>query len=124
DRLRHSQRAAAARAGFSERTARRIRTVIADGAYDGGPIYDAIRRARPPRSPPKIVIPPGKPSIPAPGTPHGGTERERHAAEIATCGPIDWQKAHGYGKRSHAETAVLRLKRNGGDRLNARTFGA
>ncbi|MEM7528189.1 MAG: IS5 family transposase [Pseudomonadota bacterium] len=102
----------------------RIRTVTADGAYDGAPTYAAIRRARPPRSPPKIVIPPCKPSIPAPGTPHSGTERERHAAEIAARGRMAWQKGHDYGKRSHAETAVFRLKRNSGDRLTARTFGA
>lgn len=98
--------------------------VIADGAYDGAPSYAAIRAARPPRSPPKIVIPPSAPSIPPPGTPHGGTERERHAAEIAAHGRIAWQKEHEYGKRSLAETAVFRLKRGGGDRLSARSFGA
>ncbi|MEO1459434.1 MAG: IS5 family transposase [Pseudomonadota bacterium] len=102
----------------------RIRTVIADGAYDGAPVYDAIRRARPQRSPPKIVIPPSRPSIPMPGTAHGGTERERHAAEIAASGRMAWQREHSYGKRSHAETAVFRLKRTGGERLKARTFGA
>ncbi|MEM9765704.1 MAG: hypothetical protein AAF968_24925 [Pseudomonadota bacterium] len=35
-----------------------------------------------------------------------------------------WQKAHEHGKRPHAATAVYRLKRNGGDRLKARAFGA
>jgi hypothetical protein len=59
-----------------------IRRVIADGAYDGAPVYQAIRAARPCRSPPTIVIPPCKALIPAMGAPHGGTERERHAAEI------------------------------------------
>jgi hypothetical protein len=44
-----------------------IRTVIADGAYDGAPVYGAIRAARPGRSPPKIVIPSAKPSIPDKG---------------------------------------------------------
>jgi hypothetical protein len=28
-----------------------------------------------------------------------------------------WQKAHGYGLRSLGETAISRLKRQGGDRL-------
>ena len=36
----------------------RIRSVTADGAYDGVPVYQAIRAARPARSPPKIIIPP------------------------------------------------------------------
>ncbi|MEM1345933.1 MAG: IS5/IS1182 family transposase, partial [Pseudomonadota bacterium] len=61
---------------------------------------------------------------PAPGMPHGGTERERHAAEIAAHGRMAWQKNHGYGKRALGETAVFRLKRGGGERLTARTFGA
>ena len=63
-----------------------IRRVIADGAYDGAPVTDAIRAARPAKSPPKTVIPPPARSIPHPGTPHGGTPRERHAAEIAPTG--------------------------------------
>jgi Transposase DDE domain len=102
----------------------RIRSVTADGAYDGAPVYDAIRAARPPRSPPRIVIPPAARSIPDPGTPHGGTEREQHAATIAAHGRMAWQKASGYGRRALVETAVSRLKRHGGDRLTARTFGA
>jgi hypothetical protein len=85
-----------------------IRTVIADGAYDGTPVYQAIRAARPSRSPPKIVIPPGKSSIPAKGEPHGGTERERHAAEIALRGRMVWQRRHRYGRRSLVETAISR----------------
>jgi hypothetical protein len=85
-----------------------IRTVFADGAYDGAPVYQAIRDARPSRSPPKIVIPPGKASIPAKGEAHGGGERERHAAEIAVRGRMAWQRRHRYGKRSLVETAISR----------------
>jgi hypothetical protein len=101
-----------------------IRTVIADGAYDGTPVYQVIRAARPGRSPPKIVIPPGKASIPDKDEPHGGSERERHAAEIAARGRMAWQKRHGYGKRSLVETAISRIKRINGGRLTSRTFGA
>jgi hypothetical protein len=60
-----------------------IRRVFADGAYDGAPVTEAIRETRPPRSPPKIIVPPPKQSIPPPGQAHSGTERECHAAEIA-----------------------------------------
>jgi transposase len=102
----------------------RIRSVIADGAYDGAPVYEAIRSARPPRSPPKIVIPPRAPSIPSPGAAHGGTERERHASQIAEHGRIAWQKAQGYGRRSLVETAISRLKGRGGDRLTARSLAS
>ena len=71
-----------------------IRAVIADGAYDGAPVYQAIRAARPERSPPRIVIPPGKTSIPARQEPHGGSERERHAAQIAARGRMAWKRRH------------------------------
>jgi hypothetical protein len=100
----------------------RIRTVIADGAYDGAPVYQAIRAARPSRSPPKIVIPPGKSSIPDKGKPHGGSERERHAAEIADRGRMAWQRRHGYGKRSLVETAISRLKRINGGRAHCQNL--
>ena len=102
----------------------RIRSVTADGAYDGAPVHAAIRAARPQRSPPKVVIPPAARSILTPGTPHGGSERERHAATIAAHGRMAWQKKSGYGRRALVGTAISRLKRRGGDRLTARTFGA
>lgn len=98
-----------------------IRRVIADGAYDGAPVTDAIRAARPAKSPPKIVIPPPARSIPPPGAPHGGTERERHVAEIAAHGRMNRQKENDYGLRSLAETSIGRLT---GGILHARTFGA
>jgi len=101
-----------------------IRAVIADGAYDGAPVYQAIRTARPSRSPPRIIIPPGKASLPAKGEPHGGSERERHCAEIAARGRMAWQKRHRYGKRSLVETAISRIKSINGGRLTSRTFGA
>lgn len=101
-----------------------IRRVIADGAYDGAPVTDAIRAARPVRSPPKIVVPPPERSIPPPGTPHGGTEREIHCAEIAAHGRMRWQKDNDFGLRSLAETGIGRLKGFTGGILRARTFGA
>ena len=53
-----------------------IRRVLADGAYDGEPVTKAIRKARPPNSPPDIIVPPRATSIPPPGTLHGRSERE------------------------------------------------
>ena len=101
-----------------------IRRVIADGAYDGQPVTDAIRAARPVKSPPKIIVPPPAKSIPPPGTSHGGTERERHAAEIAAHGRMNWQKDNDYGFRALGETGIGRFKNHTGGILRARTFGA
>lgn len=102
----------------------RIRKVIADGAYDGEPVYAAIRAARPARSPPAIVIPPPKPSIPEKGAPHDGSERSRHASHIAEKGRIAWQNDTEYGKRALVETSIGRVKGRHGDRLSARNFGS
>ena len=43
-----------------------IRRVFAGGAYDGEPVTKAIRKARPPNSPPEIIVPPHATSIPPP----------------------------------------------------------
>lgn len=101
-----------------------IRRVIADGAYDGAPTTAAIRDARPAKSPPKIVVPPRVTSIPPHGEPHGGSERECHAAESASHGRMAWQKRHDYGLRSLVETGIGRIKGISGGKLMARTFGA
>ena len=101
-----------------------IRRVLADGAYDGQPTYDAIRGASPPKPKPKIVINPRNTSIPDKGAAHGGTERERHGNRISEVGQIAWQKETGYGLRSHGETAIGRVKSKIGGKLTARTYGA
>jgi hypothetical protein len=41
--------------GLVARSGGRIRTVFAEGAYDGAPVYAAIRAARPVKSPPRIA---------------------------------------------------------------------
>ena len=102
----------------------RIRRVLADGAYDGHPAYDAIRNACPPKSKPRIVINPRNTAVPDRGSAHGGSERERHTSRIAEVGQMAWQKETDYGLRSLGETAIGRVKSKTGGRLTARTFGA
>ncbi len=43
---------------------------------------------------------------------------------IQTKGRLGWQKAAGYGRRSHAETAMFRYKAIIGSHLRARTLPA
>ncbi len=100
-----------------------IRRGFADGAYDGAPVTDAIRAACPPRSPPRIIVPPRKQSIPQPEQVHGGAERECHAIDIAAHGQMNWRQSNDYGLRSLAETGVGRVKRLNDGKLNSRTFG-
>lgn len=101
-----------------------IKRVFADGAYDGQPTYDAISDASPPKSKPKVVINPRKPSIPNKGEEHGGSQRELHCARIAEVGKMAWQKETDYGLRSLGETAIFRIKALTEGKFTARTFGA
>lgn len=55
-----------------------IRAGIADGSDGAAPVYQASRAARSGRSPQRIIMPPGRTSIPDMGKPDRGSERERH----------------------------------------------
>lgn len=101
-----------------------IRREIADGACDGGPAYDAVRAARPSASPPRIVIPTHRPSIPGSRAGCGWSERELHALWIAVAGRMRWQAKTDYGLRKVVEAAAARLKQILCSRLTAQTFGA
>ncbi|MEM7778617.1 MAG: IS5 family transposase [Pseudomonadota bacterium] len=123
--LTNSDTSDAAMAGpLVETAGGRIRTVIADGAYYGASVAAAIRNARPATSPPKIIIPPPRTAIPPPRTPHGGTERECHVAEIGAYGRIACPSRTEYGKRSLAEAAISCLTSRGRKILRTRTNSA
>ena len=81
-----------------QNTGGQICRVLADGAYDGQPTYDAIRDASPPESKPKIVINRRNASIPDKGSVHGGSERNRHASRTAEVGPISSLQAATAGR--------------------------
>ena len=76
-----------------------IRRVFADGAYDGEPVTKAIREARPPNSPPEIIIPPRAHIHSSPG----------HASwRIGTGAPCGGDRVE--GKDELAETTGLRIE--------------
>ena len=52
------------------------------------------------------------------------SQRDRHIQLIAEKGRMAWQRATGYGRRSHAETAVGRYKGLIGPKLRARGLPA
>src|SRR5919112_283482 len=100
-----------------------IASVIADGAYDGEPVYRAVAE-RQPDPPAAVIIPPrasAVPSLPADTTP---SQRDQHIRMIQDKGRLGWQKAVGYGRRSLGETAVFRYKTIIGRSLRARTLPA
>ena len=83
--------------------------VIADGAYDGEPVYRAVaeQQSDPPVA---VVIPPRATAVPSTAAGTTPSQRDQHIALIRDKGRIGWQKAVGYGRRSLGETAMFRYK--------------
>jgi len=97
--------------------------VTADGAYDGEPTYRTVAE-RQPDSPMTVIIPPRSTAVSSPDASTTPSQRDRHIQMIQAKGRLGWQKAVGYGQRSHAETAMFRYKAVIGSSLRARTLPA
>jgi len=100
-----------------------LASVTADGAYDGEPTYRAVAE-RQPDPPVEVIIPPRSTAVPSPGAGIAPTQRDGHIQMIRDKGRMAWQKTTGYGRRSHAETAMFRYKAIIGSSLRARTLPA
>ena len=100
-----------------------IASVTADGAYDGEPVYQAVAE-RQPDPPVAVVIPPRSTAVPSVAAGTTPSQRDKHIEMIRDKGRMAWQKTTGYGRRSHAETAMFRYKALIGSSLRARTLPA
>ncbi len=98
-----------------------IASVMADGAYDGQPVYQAIASHQP-DPPPDVIIPPRASAVVSTADAVGHTQRDRHIQFIAEKGRMAWQKATEYGRRALAETTVGRYKAIIGPKLRARSL--
>ena len=96
---------------------------MADGAYDGQPVYQAIASHQP-DPPSDVIIPPRASAVVSTADAAGHTQRDRHIRFIAEKGRMAWQKATEYGRRARAETTVGRDKAIIGPRLRARSLPA
>lgn len=90
--------------------------VIADGAYDGDPVSQAVLEKQPDAN---VIIPPHKTAI---LSARGDTQRDQHIRTIEAHGRMNWQKSTGYHLRNYAELAVLRFKGIFGNTLKARAL--
>jgi transposase len=100
-----------------------IASYIADGAYDGEPVYQAVA-GKQHDPPPDVVIPPRASAIlngDAVGLP---SQRDKHIQLVADEGRMGWQRATRYGRRSLVETAIGRYKHLIGSKLRARSLTA
>src|SRR4051794_19430213 len=98
-----------------------IASVMADGAYDGEPVYRAVAEHQP-DPPAAVVIPPRASAVPSPTADTAPSQRNQHIRMIRDKGRLGWQKAVGYGRRSLGETTVFRYKTIIGRGLRARTL--
>jgi len=89
-------------------------TFMADGAYDGDPIYTLILQQQPNAD---IVIPPPKNAVPEASA---QPIRNQHVDTINNQGRIAWQKQTNYGLRALVELAMLRYKTIIGPKMKAR----
>ncbi|WP_341992900.1 IS5 family transposase [Azorhizobium sp. AG788] len=96
-----------------------IATVMADGAYDGDPIYHTVAQRD---AGAMVVIPPRATAVSGPTAATEPTQRDQHIQSIAERGRLGWQRQTDYGKRSKTETAMARYKRILGGQLRARTL--
>jgi hypothetical protein len=64
----------------------KLGSLIADGAYDGGPIYEAVA-AHQPDPPAVVVIPPRSTAVPSSTATTAPTQRDLHLETITRAGP-------------------------------------
>ena len=100
-----------------------VASVTADGAYNGEPVHRAVAE-RQPDPPVAVVIPPRSTAVPSTAAGTAPSQRDQHIRMIGDKGRMGWQKAVGYCRRSHAETAMFRSKAIIGSSLRARTLPA
>jgi transposase len=89
-------------------------TFIADGAYDGDPVSQAVLQQQPAA---QVIVPPHKTAV---CSPTRDSQRDNHIRVIDQYGRIAWQKKTGYGLRNYAELAMQRVKRIFGNTMKAR----
>jgi hypothetical protein len=98
-------------------------SVTADGAYDGERTYRTVAEHQP-DPPMAVVIPLRSTAVPSSAAATTPSQRDQHIHMIWDKGRMAWQRATGYGRRSHAETAMFRYKAFIGSSLRARTLPA
>jgi len=100
-----------------------LASVLADGAYEGEPVYRAVAQ-RQPEPPSAVIIPPRATAVLSSTTNIAPSLRDRHIQMIQEKGRRGWERAVDYGQRSLVETALFRYKTWIGPTLRARKFEA
>jgi transposase len=104
-----------------DQIARPIGTVLADGAYDGEPLYRAVAAHSPAA---EVIIPPRSTAVPSTTTGNAPSQRDHHIQRITERGRVGWQRDVRYGRRSLGEVEMMRYKQLIGPSLRARCLSA
>ena len=100
-----------------------LASLMADGAYDAGAVYEAVRekgdghRVR-------VLIPPGRGAQPSSIRSPGRWERNRNIRSMRKLGRQEWYTSSGYSRRSLVENAVFRYKSILGQRMRSRSLSS
>jgi hypothetical protein len=74
-----------------------LASVLADGAYDGEPVYRSVARHTPDAV---VIILPRSTAVPSDTAETTPTQRDRQVAMMGESGRLGWQRAINYGRRS------------------------
>jgi len=93
-----------------------VASVKADGAYEGGPLRQALDDREI-----KGVFPPPSDAVLSKQAGSKPTQRDKDIMRIQKDGREVWEYASGYSKRNMVENAIFRYKNNIGDKLRSKT---
>ena len=99
----------------------RVASLMADGAYDAGSVYEAAKK-RGDGHRVRVLIPPIQGAQPSSSRSPGQWERNRNIRSVRKLGRREWYASSGYSRRSLVENAVFRYKAILGQRMRSRTL--
>jgi hypothetical protein len=98
-----------------------LMSASADGAYDTGGVYDAVRTHGEGRAV-RVLIPPARDAQLSTRPSAALKERDRNIRSIRKLGRRHWPKRSGYSRRSMVENTIYRYKRTFGREMRSRTL--
>ena len=99
----------------------RVASLMADGAYDAGSVYEAARKKGDGHRV-RVLIPPIQGAQPSSSRSPGQWERNRNIRSVRKLGRREWYASSGYSRRSLVENAVFRYKAILGQHLRSRSL--
>ena len=99
----------------------RVASLMADGAYDAGTVYEAAKKKGGGHRV-RVLIPPIQGAQPSSNRSPGRWERNRNIRSVRKLGRREWYASSGYSRRSLVENAVFRYKTILGQRMRSRSL--